>query len=250
MKIHSSLYLISWLVFLSGCSQLRVQSDVDFLYQQAVIDAMQVEEGENVPELTTIRADNINLVRNEAGDIKVVTWKSQSAFKNYMAPYRQTSDNPEFAYWVTVAPQVANFCREWLARNNQLGDKEAALNLRLIQLLGLHASWQYDVFVEMWVDPDDLFRPCVDPAVNDNQCDLFFSDQKFSVDGIEDYVAYFDALYKNSFRTAPGVPWTGLGYTYDWANNGTSVGLSEFITKPEAEYQVIRAVPTVEYCSE
>jgi len=46
------------------------------------------------------------------------------------------------------------------------------------------------------------------------------------------------------------VPWTGLGYTYDWGNPDSEVGASEFILVPGAAYQVKRAVPTAEYCAQ
>ena len=33
-------------------------------------------------------------------------------------------------------------------------------------------------------------------------------------------------------------PWTRLGYTYDWADNGTEYGLTEFIVNSGAEVEV------------
>ena len=40
--------------------------------------------------------------------------------------------------------------------------------------------------------------------------------------------SYFDSAY----------PWTRLGYTYDWANNGTEYGLSEFLIFSGAEVTI------------
>lgn len=42
-------------------------------------------------------------------------------------------------------------------------------------------------------------------------------------------------------------PWTGLGYTYDWADNGTEYGLSEFILKNGAEVTVERTYTNEEF---
>ena len=40
--------------------------------------------------------------------------------------------------------------------------------------------------------------------------------------------SYFDSAF----------PWTRLGYTYDWADNGTEYGLTEFIVFSGAEAKV------------
>jgi len=52
----------------------------------------------------------------------------------------------------------------------------------------------------------------------------------------------------NDFRYRTGVPWTGLGYTYDWANPASRVGASEYILSPNSPYQIERVVETAEYC--
>ncbi|MBR4798868.1 MAG: hypothetical protein IK047_01255, partial [Clostridia bacterium] len=40
--------------------------------------------------------------------------------------------------------------------------------------------------------------------------------------------SYFDSAF----------PWTRLGYTYDWADNGTEYGLSEFLVFSGAKAKV------------
>jgi len=123
------------------------------------------------------------------------------------------------------------------------------MDLRLKQYLGLDPSWQYDVFVELRVDPDDLFRPCVDPQTDDTSCDYRFGDQVPTVENIADYRDFYRDLYYKSFRGSVGVPWTRLGYTtYDWGNPGSNVGASEFILVPEAPYTTEAVVPTTAYC--
>jgi hypothetical protein len=124
------------------------------------------------------------------------------------------------------------------------------VELRLKQYLGLNPDWHYDVFVEMWVDPADLFRPCVDPQVEDNVCNLHFDEKIPEVNNIADYREFYRDLYYKSFRSGSGVPWTGLGYTYDWGNFESEVGASEYILVPGASYEIKRVVPTIEYCRE
>lgn len=61
----------------------------------------------------------------------------------------------------------------------------------------------------------------------------------FSDDKPEDseYVAWFNdnAVYSYCKNT---YPWTGLGYTYDWADNGEEYGVSEFLVNDGAEVNV------------
>ena len=52
-----------------------------------------------------------------------------------------------------------------------------------------------------------------------------------------DYIAWFNAnaVYSYCENT---YPWTRLGYTYDWAENGEEHGLSEFLLTDGAEVTV------------
>lgn len=230
-------------VFLS----FNLRADINSLYQSSVQDAAFARSNELVTNLWAVNAENPNLVWNDdKSKIKVVTWKSQSSYDNYIKPYQATSDNPGYAVWVTLAPQVQNMCRAYAAAEAESGID--GLNMRLRQYLGLAPSWQYDVFVELWVDPADLFRPCVDPQTDDSQCDLHFGSDNPMVKGIVDYKDFYENLYYKSFRASAGVPWTGLGYTFDWNADTSEVGASEYILVPETQYQIEAAVPTAEYC--
>jgi hypothetical protein len=178
------------------------------------------------------------------GKVLVVTWKSQSSFDANFKNQSQTSPQEKYVTWVTAAPQVQAFCQGFV-KNNPNED----LNLRLKQYLGLNADWNYDVFVELWVDPADMFRPCVDPEIDDASCQLKFAEDKVpAVKNIASYPAFYKNLYFNDFRYRPGVPWTGLGYTYDWGNPASPVGASEYILRPDSTYRIERVVETAEYC--
>ncbi|GAB6040475.1 hypothetical protein [Endothiovibrio diazotrophicus] len=216
-------------------------------YQEAVTDAAFPTEEEIVDNLTPITADNAKLVWNaDHSKIRVVSWKSEGSYKSFLKPYDHTSDNPDYAIWVTAAPEVRNFCRTFVKDHPEAD--QADLNLRLKQFLGLDPSWTYDVFVEFWVAPDTLFRPCTDPQTDDTTCNLHFGDSNPQVTNIPDYREFYSNLYYKSFRSGGGVPWTGIGYTYDWGNPAGERGASEFILTPNAPYQIIAATPTAEYC--
>jgi len=216
-------------------------------YQHAVVDAAFPDESEIAHDLVPVTPDNKGLVWSADGTrIRVVSWKAKGAYEQFLKPYDHTSENPDYVVWVTTTPQVRHFCRTYL-KDHPKADA-AALDLRLKQYLGLAPDWSYDVFVEMWVKPEDMFRPCVDPQIDDQTCDLHFGKDTPTVAGLENYRQFYSDLYYKSFRSGTGVPWTGLGYTYDWGNPKSDGGASEFILVPGAAYEIIDAVPTETYC--
>lgn len=241
LEMFKPFLLIASIVILSGCATL--QHDATTTYTRAVTDAAVAEESEINDRLFAINSAN-QALQWQDGKVLVVTWKSQSSFDDNYKEQAHTSLEEKFVTWVTAAPQVQEFCRDYVRQNPQ-GD----LDLRLKQYLGLSANWNYDVFIELWVDPADLFRPCVDPEIDDAGCELQFAvDAKPQVKEIPDYPAFYKSLYFKSFRSRPGVPWTGLGYTYDWGNPRSRVGASEYILRPGAPYEIERPVTTAEYC--
>lgn len=227
-------------------------ADAQKRYHRAVVDAAFIEETEVETGLNAIRADNPSLVWNEdKSKLLVVTWKSEYSYNNYINPKDQTSDNPNYAVWVTAAPQVQAMCSQiGLDAVAKPKKYQRMLDRRLKQYLGLDPDWSYDLFVEMWVSPEDIFRPCVDPEIDDAQCDIQFGEIIPTVKNIPDYQDFYSDLYFKSFRASEGVPWTGMGYTYDWGNPESDVGASEYILVPKARYEIERAVSTADYCSE
>ncbi|MBD2019053.1 hypothetical protein H6F43_02480, partial [Leptolyngbya sp. FACHB-36] len=221
-------------------------------YRAAIQDAAFVELEEDVNTLIPITPDNPLLVWNSTKThVLVVTWKSQSVYERYLKPNTQSSKREDQLLWVTVAPQVQAFCQRYLQQHPQA--TEADLTLRLKQYLGLNPSWEYDRFVELWVSPHDLFRPCVNPDITQRYCPLNFVGVPPKVTGhtpgagIQDYQSFYQTLYFRSIRAALQ-PWTGLGYTYDWGSPISHVGASEFILVPGATYAVKQATPTLQYC--
>lgn len=239
MKITKTLLYVTVLIA-TGCTELPLQKQ----YQKAVRDAAIVKPKERTNTLLAITLNNPKLVWNaDKTKLLVVTWKSRDAYDKFMKNKSQSASDPEYALWVSAAPQVKAFCQAYSH------DTDEELNLRLKQYLGLAPDWQYDVFVEMWVDPKDLFRPCVDPDINDNQCEVKVPKQFPSVARIPDYGLFYQNLYFKSFRASAGVPWTGLGYTYDWGNDDSKIGASEFILQPNSPYQIKQMLTTHEYCA-
>lgn len=221
---------------------------LEFRYKSSTLDASRADAAEITGNLVPITPSNDNLVwSGDKSFVKVVTWKSASDYNNFIAPFLETSTNENFVVWVTAAPYIQNFCKNFIqTARNPTAEK---LDLRLKKHLGLHPDWQYDVFVEMWVNPGNIIRPCVDPDPTDTTCDLNFGASIPTVKNIADYKQFYQNLYYKSFRAAPGVPWTGLGYTYDWKDpRASEVGESEFVLVPGTPYIIEQAIPTWQYC--
>jgi hypothetical protein len=177
-----------------------------------------------------------------------VKWGYQENLKQHQEAYSLTG-----SLWVTVVPEL---------RNRFMGEESCPPSRhRIEKLLGLNSDYKkYEVIVEMWVNPRDLFRPSADPEITDhesepankNDADVWeFPVEKnpFIRYSAKQYIAYKGATPKSfkqwysdnaasSYKADPatpvaqwGVPWTRLGYTYDWGNPGDPVGLSEFIIR-------------------
>ncbi len=245
-----SVYLLLIFLFSAGVAAESDVSDVsDDLYHRAVVDAAFPEQDEITSKLIPIVKDSSELLWNaDKSKVLVTTWKSTSSYEQFLKPHSKTSENPDHAVWVTAVPQVKRVCGAMFAANPKVSQE--AVELRLKQYLGLNPDWQYDIFVEMWVNPADLFRPCVDPQIKDTSCNLHFGENIPTVKNIPDYRKFYENLYYKSYRSGDGVPWTGLGYTYDWGNSESEVGASEYILVPGASYEIQQVVSTVEYCKE
>lgn len=239
------------MLFLAGCVHTGVNPptappSLEAAYADAVRKAAVATPDKVAQNLIAITPDNDGLIRQDSS-VLMVTWKSRTSYEQNIEPHMATSLNEAYAVWVTTAPQVQKFCRTYW-RTHPDSDIEG-VELRLKQYLGLHYDWSYDVFVELWVHAADLFRPCVDPEIDDRQCALSFDkDALPAVAGIQDYPAFYKNLFFMDFRYEPGVPWTGLGYTYDWGNPSTIEGASEFIVRPGAPYTISRVTATADYC--
>ncbi len=214
-------------------------------YCRAVQDAEAAAPDEVSKNLTPIVDSNANLIREPQPSCRRVlvatwvdTWTYETFYKGKVGqPY--TFDSCRYT-WVTVAPEVSNFCKA-------LGLKDQRLTARLEQLLGLPPEGKKAYFIELWVNPDDLFRPCADPEINDQECAPNFPRSKFVMISSE-YVSWFFDL-RNSSYGASGYPWTRLGYTYDWGNPASHVGVSEYIIRPGSTVKIKATPSTAEYCS-
>ena len=206
----------------------------------ALRDVADPQACEQWPALIPIRPDNPNLIWRD-DRVLMVTWTRschpnfpdglacQAVGDAFEVPHRAGS----YALWVTTAPEVRAFV---LRASYGPGLTAQTLAERLGQYLGLRpGDGEGRTFVEFWVHPDDLMRPCLDPDPTDTQCEVWLP------------ATLADAPPEFRAAVGPTYPFTGLGYTYDWGNPQTEVGASEFVVKAGAIVEIAHISSTEDY---
>jgi len=226
---------------LAGCPPPQLSDEeLAARFAAAVADAQQPEPGEICRNLTAITAYNNDLVwEGEPGASRVLmtTWTSYPGYvvgKSYKAQSHEKYQ-PSVDLWVTAVPEVKKYVRRHPVQTSNL-------DLRLKQLLGMPHTTSRTWFVEFWVHPENLFRPAPDPEVTDREAELAFRPDTLAQSTSAEHVAWIE----NQIATNTW-PWTRLGYTYDWGNAVSHVGLSEFVIRRNSDITVVSVTPTAEY---
>ena len=226
---------------LAGCKTLQTNassSSLKALYQASITNSMSPAPDKVYKNLVGINPQNKNLIRKKIhGEdyILVVSWKSDTIY--YQPDSLDYYNTKSYPIWVTTAPEL-------LERMQKENPKD--IDLRLKQLLGLPPNAVYKYFIEFWVRPQDLFRPCPDQDISDKACDLCFPQDADST-----YIAWVNENRISRYYPCElydKYPWTQLGYTYDWnPKNTTHIGLSEFVIKPHKYIVIKKKYTTKDY---
>jgi hypothetical protein len=184
--------------------------------------------------------------------VKVVTWMRGAQISAYKKDGKQWLTNAPFDIWVTVVPNLQQFCRQYAAGHSV---SLSQLTERLEQRLGLPPGAGKSDFMEITVTdpstPNHLFRPCSVPSVNSSTCPPGLP---AAAEG-SSYKLWFLTQYYSSFGTAAphSYPWTALGYTFDWglSEDGGMVryGESEFVIPQGAPIHIESVTNTQAYCT-
>jgi hypothetical protein len=203
-------------------------------YWIAIRDASEPTGREISADLIAIPEDDSLVWQGEPDDrrLLVVNWapKDESFHEGDEGDSLRPDDffKTDQDVWVTVVPQLQTVCKK-----TQPECSDSARRLK--QLLGLPPYAQKTQFVEFWVSPSDLFRPCPDPAITDAVCTL---KPPMNVEGDRrNHMKWFNKQKKGSYCLL-GYPWTQLGYTYDCGNPRSEIGLSEFVIEKGANVEV------------
>ncbi|MCP4590770.1 MAG: hypothetical protein GY842_08495, partial [bacterium] len=213
------------------------------LYAAAVADASDPQPGEIFDDLIAIPGRHKLRWLEIDGEsyVLMVTWTSDRTVGYYKNDEQGFYDTGSHEIWVTAVPEVRERCSD-----PEFG--KADLDLRLRQLLGLPPCYPQTQFVEFWVRPRDLFRPCADNEISDTSCGLTLPE-----DATTEFRRWFNNIRANHYTSCDcdgkqGYPWTQLGYTYDWGNPDTEVGVSEFIIRTNSRIRIKDISPTKTYC--
>ena len=210
-------------------------------FRAAVVDASVAEPDEVSDQLTAIDPKTDDVIWNKKRDhVLMVTWTSWDGYDDQVGKKVVLQREA----WVTAAPQFKEFCSSYQP------DEATPLTLRMEELLGLPPHNGKTKVVEMWMPADQLFRPSPDPEIDDHTADLKMppiKDFKSKAD-YEAHRDWFNLQRSLSYDEKNGYPWTRLGYTYDWGNPDSEVGLSEFVTWAKTPVTIKQVATTEDYC--
>lgn len=173
----------------------------------------------------------------------------------------------EWDAWVTAVPQLKEFAKNYIATEKN------GFNLtdRIEQYLGLlpssppYSVSQNKLFIEMWVRPQDLERPCLDAEIIDGSCMYdpdesdaaklppAFRDMSQFIPMTSEHKAWYNAEKKSKYTGDWAMPWTRFGYTYDWGSPKKSTGklaaggASEYKIKYNSLVLINDIIPTDAY---
>lgn len=192
------------------------------LFQAAIADARIIEEDEICPVTAITRESDM------------VTWDSDDkrvmllTFHRYPDSY--VAGESVNLQWGEVWTFTDREIQTWYDQNK---DGVKNWDLRFKQLIGVDSQKAYTHVTAFWVDPEDVVRPAY-------VYDITKSEMKsdFEATPTEDFLAWFEEQMAG-YDSEYAAPWTRLGYTYDWADNGTEFGLSEFIIRKDADVEVV-----------
>lgn len=218
LKAGALILALCCLLSLFGCAAKTTEK----LYLSAVEDAKRAEENEILP-LVTLTSDSDMVTWNDDGTkVLLLSWHKYP--ESYIAGESFTCTYGEI--WTFTDKEILS----WYDENSEgITDWE----LRLEQLIGLPAGAEYTHVSAFWVDLDELIRPAY-------QTDVTKQMTANLLDGssLGEYKEWFDGNAEYSYSDETPYPWTRLGYTYDWADNGREYGLSEFLILADSVIEV------------
>lgn len=239
MRLFPLLFLLSLVLFWTSCQSTKNLSTInlDAIYAQSIVDASYPEPDEIVKSLTSINTENKSLEWKEIEDKPYVLVSTWVANKSYYPLGIYNSKHRDI--WVTAIPDLNDLWSSIAPKDSKDND------LRLKQLLGMPPTVKKSYFIEFWVQPKDLFRPCPDKNIEDKSCELCFDNEQDST-----HIQWIRDHRNDSYYNCSGdkYPWTQLGYTYDWhPKNKTHIGLSEFVIRYNSDIFVHKIYTTEEY---
>ena len=207
-------------VGLYGCKEKNVDNDT--LYLNAINDSIVAEQSEIMP-LVNLEEGN-EFANIQDGKVLLIT------FHHYPSSYvaGTTNENISYYMWTFTDKEIKNWYK-----NTDKNVKD--WHLRFCQLLGMSEESTNTYFAGVWADLNDVIRPAYVQDITKPM------KNEFDEDATAEYKNWFNDNYVYSYSSENlswRNPWTRLGYSYDWADNGKEYGLSEFLIKTGSSVKV------------
>lgn len=213
-------------------NQPNSEKNPAFLLEEAWKDSLTIESEEILP-LITITKDNPNVLWDNTGEY--VLMLSFHRHPEYYSNSNVIQLNIG-EIWVTSFLEMKHWYDHNYSKNNQIHNWIK----RFEMLLGIDLTGKETHFTAFWLNPNDLIRPAYNPNVTSPDVWDHFPEDFHD----ETYKKWFERHAQESYSNKK-LPWTRLGYTYDWEDNGTEYGLCEFLVKKGA-YAKIAFTKTVD----
>lgn len=200
-----------------GCSK---GYDIQVQFEIAITNAMETKK-ENIRDLVNITKDDPNTLWNVDGKVLMTT------FHHHPDSYKEGKTITLYwESWVTSTKEFSNVYKKYKSSFENNPD------LRVKQLLGLDYNSANTYITSYWVDPNDLIRPAY--VVDTTKPMKITFDEGTS----DEYKTWFYNQCGYAYYSDNRVPWTRLGYTYDYYPNKDRYGLSEFVISKDKEATV------------
>lgn len=200
------------------------------LYHAAVVDSMEASEDEICP-LVSLTKDDKLVTWDDQGRVLLCTWH------NYPDSYPKGEKvTINWGYvWTFTDKEIASNADELKTAKDP--------EMRMKQLIGFEPDSKHSTVTAFWVKPEDVLRPAYQSNATLGSMSTSFAEDE---DADSEFRQWFDENILSSYYYG-AYPWTRLGYTYDWADNGKEYGMTEFIVNPGSEVEVEFTETTEEF---
>lgn len=194
----------------------------------AIEDAQKLDSTKISHKLMPIRKDiaGEEWINEDGHDmVLVLTLVDSSRMERFFSGEGAYRIDRETGTWVSIPA-------DWKSHKADFeGLDSVATHMRMLQLYGLSPDCDYDIFVLFYADPKGMFRPAHDPDITTTSVGLEFpdyADEQYTV-GETNFREWYRYSITQAYEDDSPLPWTQMGYTYDWHKGAPREGLSEYI---------------------